>query len=470
MINLKKFGVILLAMAMVIALGACNGDDPQDTTASTPSETPSESTTEPEIFDMDGATIRVAAWWEWMPQEDAADEAGRRRYARMRDLEETYNFTFEEVVVPANDIYTLFDAATLSGEPYAEIIYMRSEMSMPYAMGGQLFPVNTIFDLSLEQFNPSITSEFTFNGDTYAFSTAPNSIECTMYFNKDIFERAGLEMPYDLVENREWTWEVFEDYVERSTVIDPATNEPEVYGFYGITSDAALSYLMGTFGAEFVRQDDRGYYTSGLDEPVLMEALNYIHDLNTTMPGVFLPEVDAAWDLPINMFVEGEVAMIQMGVWAGNRIRTNMTDRFGLVPLPLKNAGDEYTNLSQSHNLQVMPVHLDEEFAQQIAKVYTLFHAPIYDDPEEAREQEIATYEAIFWDRESIDTILMLGEEESRIFNHYSATGTVFWNALNTPLRTALRGETSVATVIAAGQEAFEEAIRRTNEENFGEE
>lgn len=457
----SKLIALLTIIALVIALSACGkpGGDPTPTPGESEEPSPTEQTDRE--FDMGGKVIRVAAWWYGLPSEDSTSEAGQREYQRMKELEQKYKCTFEAIQVPANDISVQFDAAVLSDDIFAEIVFMRSENAASYATQGQLYPIDEIFDLSLPQFNPSITEKFTIDGKVYAFSTWGNSVESAIAFNKDIFERVGLAEPYELVKNKEWTWDKFVEYVNKAT-IRSGDNEPEVYGFYGVTTDPNISQVMASFGAEFVHRDSSGVYSSGLNDEKTLKALNFLYELNTTNPGVYVPEPDAPWDDSMKMFFAGKVAMY---IGKGPDSKDQMEDRFGIVPLPLGEGMTEYANVVQSHNVRVMPSNLDPTLADQIAYVYTKLTAPVVDDPEESEALERQSLENRYWDNDSVEIYLMLEKGESKIFNHYESTDG-FWEVVAKPLGTALRGENTVAAVIAAAQQAWEEDIAKTNAEN----
>lgn len=469
----KKIITIIMVLALIFVFTACSqtpstSTDPTATPEPTaaidePTAAPTEEPAEEEAFDMGGKVIRVASWWSDIPSAEATDENGKREYQRMKDIEEKYNCVFEAVVVPADDIGVQFDAAVLANDIFAEIIYMRSESAADRASQGQLFPLNTVFDLSKPQFNESITNSFTTDGQTYALSTFGNSLDSMMVFNKDIFARIGLDDPYELVKNKEWTWEKLEEYITKATIKSASSSEPEVYGIFGVTTDPIISQVAASFGAEFVHKDESGVYSSGLSDENMKNALDYLVKLNTTNPGVMVPPADAPWDYGITQFQAGKVAML-IGS-SGKDVKESMTDKFGTVPIPLVKAGDDYTLVVESHNVRVMQNSLDPEFAKQIAYVYSLLTAPLIEDEAEALEMQRAGLENSYWDSESVDLILELEQKESKMFNHYGAT-TVFWDIVAKPLGAALRGETTVASVIAAAEEAFNEDIARTNAEN----
>lgn len=459
----SKLIALLTVMALVIAFAACRKTNNDATPTPGESEEPSPTPTEQvdREFDMGGKVIRVAAWWYGIPSADSTSESGQRQYQRMVELEQKYNCKFEAIQVPQNDIAVQFDAAVLSNDIFAEIIFMRSERAAAYAVQGQLYPVNEVFDLSLPQFNPSITEKFTIDGKVYAFSTYSNSVESVIAFNKDIFERVGLAEPYELVKNKQWTWDKFVEYVNKAT-IRSGDNEPEVYGFYGVTTDPSISQVMASFGAEFVHRDASGVYSSGLNDENTLKALNFLYELNTTNPGVYIPEPSAPWDDARKMFMAGKVAMY-MG--SGPDSKDLMEDRYGIVPIPLAEGMTEYANVVQSHNVRVMHATLDPTLADQVAYVYTKLTAPVVEDPEEAAALRRQSLENRYWDNDSVEIFLMLENGESKIFNHYEATD-VFWDVVAKPLGTALRGENTIAAVIAAAQQAWEEDIAKTNANN----
>ena len=445
--NFKRLLAFLLAVLMIFSLCACGkssgGESKND-----------ENKLDPDKIDLGGHEITIASWWDDLPKQDSTDEAHKLRYARMKELEEKYNCTFKAVVVEQTQIASNLRANILSGDVFADIIYMRADSTDSFLEADVFLPVSDYIDLTQRQYNQSINKQFTRDGKIYAFSTYENNVESLIYFNKEIFAKVGLEEPYELVKNKKWTWDVFKTYVAKATTSD-------VYGFYGVNNGTGITQVLATLGTEFVHKDEKGMYSSALAENELVSGLNFIREMNTTWTGVYKPAKDASWSEPAQRFIDGKVAMVIAGFTSAEKMKAKMTDKFGIVPLPLAKEGDDYISISETHNVRVMQNNLDEDLAKKIAFVYDELMKPLYDESEE-EEKKISSYEQVLCDEESVDIIVDMKARENKLFNQIAAAGNTYYKFL-TDLRSALIGENTVATVIATHESAINEAINETN-------
>lgn len=451
--NFKRLLSVSLAGLLMLSVCACGkGGDASGGSKGSGKE---------EKIDLNGHEITVAAWWDDLPSADSADETEKLRYARMKELEQEYNCTFKSVVVEQTQIAQNLRAAILSGDVFADIIFMRADSTDQFMDSDVFLPVGDYIDLTARQYNQSINKQYTINGKIYAFSTYENNIESLIFFNKDVFARVGLAEPYELVKNKKWTWDVFKDYVAKATVTSASGSAPDVYGFYGVNHGTAVTQVLASLGTEFVHKDDKGVYTSALGENSLVSGLNFIREMNTTWSGIYKPAKDASWSDPAQKFMDGKVAMIIGSFTNAEKFKTKMTDKFGVVPIPLAKEGDDYISISETHNVRLMQSNLDEKLAKQIAYVYDKLMAPIYEKDEE-EEKRISSYEQVLCDEESVDIMVDMREKDNKLFNQIAAAGNTYYKFL-TDLRAALIGENTVATVIATHESAMKEAINETN-------
>ena len=450
----KRVAIFLLTLLLILAFGltGCNGN-----TGESKGGTGSKAPGKDEVFDLDGMKIRIASWWDPIPPDGTANEARQMEYDRMKALEKKYNCTFVGVVNGQGELNSMLDAAIMADEIFAEIIFMNNTDAKTRMMQNILLPVSDYFDLDDPMFNQSVNSMFrdSVSNKVYAFSTFEDVIESTIVFNKTIFDRFGLENPYDLVKNNQWTPEKFSELATKAT-------RDGVSGFYGVTQNEALVMWIEALGGSIIKTVD-GKYVSGLKDPKTLEALEFLYKMNNVTKNVYMPDPEASWDDTNKQFIAGKVAMASNSVNALASIKPNMTDQYGLLPYPKRADAADYINMASVHNVRVMQPNLDKELARKIAIVYQQMIAPLTDDKEENDRITRSGYEEICWDNESVDLCMELLRKPTKLFEHISAASSVWFEDMNPALANALRGENTIAAAVAAINDKYQTVLDETN-------
>lgn len=185
------------------------------------------------------------------------------------------------------------------------------------------------FDLS--DFDPTVLDSFQIDGRLLGlpFWTTGSFV----FYNKDLFDRAGVEYPTTNWDDRSWIWNAFLEKCDNLTQLtgDPAT---DVYGCnLDLWPQDAYAWLWGqNFYPESAYRDgfsDRAF----LEDPLVAEAFQARQDLiwkYRFMPGPI--ELAAIGD--VDLFESQKVAMQLTGGW-GWWTYSNITDfRWGAAALP----------------------------------------------------------------------------------------------------------------------------------------
>lgn len=157
-------------------------------------------------------------------------------------------------------------------------------------------------------------------GRTYGLPIAASAR--AMYYNLELFERAGIDSPPD-------TWE---ELVEAARKISALGDDIAGFGLQGsaIETDVYFYYAFWAHGGELVTADGR----SGLDSPAGVAAAKLYKqmiDEGLTQPGVtaFTRE-----DVQ-NLFKQGRVGMMITAPFLASQIAGEVPDlRFGVAPIP----------------------------------------------------------------------------------------------------------------------------------------
>ena len=228
---MKKTLSILLAILMLLPLLVACGEQPAETTAALTEPVETKAPDEPDLPDPSSLSIGgdfhflVAGNWAWNDY-TAEDENGTvidtAIYRRNQYMKEKYgvNITNEDIVK--------YSSAMGTGDGYNKIYteYMAGDSSYDAAMigtydvatlafNGYIKDLNEIeyLDLSKPYWDQRANADLSMRGKMYYttgdISVADNRATYVLFFSKAMVNDYGLDNPYDLVRDDEWTLENF---------------------------------------------------------------------------------------------------------------------------------------------------------------------------------------------------------------------------------------------------------------------
>jgi multiple sugar transport system permease protein len=155
-----------------------------------------------------------------------------------------------------------------------------------------------------------------------------------MYVNLDLFEKAGVKVPYD-----GWTWDEFEDACRKITALSN-TKGFEGRRIWGASFDFwsdTLRQLVWSFGGDFFGPG--GWTDVTLDEPPAQDALSFVHRLRFKDRTVY--NNTGVSTEGKQEFYTGNVGIIgPYGRWMTPRYASISNFRWDVVPVPHKTAAD----------------------------------------------------------------------------------------------------------------------------------
>jgi multiple sugar transport system substrate-binding protein len=178
-----------------------------------------------------------------------------------------------------------------------------------------------------------------------------------IYYNKDLFDAAGVQYPDTLNET-------FDGLVDRAVKLTKASDTQ--FGYSG--ASAAHHIIIRSFGGDVLDADRK---KSRLSEPEAIQATEWIHDLIYKYKAHPAPdEIQNGSDT--NMFAGGKVAMLQNTLWTGTFLLPLIAGKFkyGAAVLP-KGPTGVMGNHSQSDLVGVTANSKNPDVAWQIAKFMT---------------------------------------------------------------------------------------------------
>ena len=169
---------------------------------------------------------------------------------------------------------------------------------------------------------PAMLDSFRVDDQLYFLPYSWNNM--VIYYNKNMFDAAGLEYPAD-----DWTRA---DFLEAAQALTADTNGDglnDQYGFSG--SGGSMFFTLPWVFANNTNVVTEDFCAPNLTDPAVIEAIQFIHDM------VYEYEVAPAPGTLTNteiQFINGEVAMFGAGRWAtGGMYREGFTD-YDIAPWP----------------------------------------------------------------------------------------------------------------------------------------
>ena len=192
---MKRFWALVLVVLMVLGMVACGTPAASTNSSATPAETPKDSSAAP--AEKQKMTLM-------MYTNTAIQETIEKLIV---PFEEANNVDVEVVLVSLADYDTKLSTMISSGES-PDVMLVAEYQNVQYTEENMLLPLNDIIsgaDYDYEDFAAGQRSHWTFDDKVYgiACSGAP----LVLFYNKDLYAKAGLETPSERYEKGTWTAE-----------------------------------------------------------------------------------------------------------------------------------------------------------------------------------------------------------------------------------------------------------------------
>lgn len=213
-------------------------------------------------------------------------------------------------------------ATLIAGGEQPDIIWVATEGVRFLVDLGLMLPLNDLVAQNAEELQPyfddtasSLLDGFRIDDSLYFLPYSWNNM--VMYYNKNMFDAAGLEYPSD-----DWTRDDFLAAAQALTADKDGDGNNDQYGFSG-SGGAMFFTLPWVFanGTNIVTDD---YCAPNLTDPAVLDAIQFIYDMVYTYKVAPAPGTLTNTEI---QFINGEVAMFGAGRWAtGGMYREGFTD------------------------------------------------------------------------------------------------------------------------------------------------
>jgi len=309
--KLKTVAALLIVLAMMFAVAACDSGDsgttptpapPVDPGPGTPAATPDPgSDPEPEgpVYDMEGRTIRFGAHWkfyDFLTGDDPPDpatsedyEIDMMKYENLLRVQDRYNVKFEWIASDWGMMLENLVSSTMAGDPWAEIMTVEGNWLMPGLMQ-DLFLSSDEFvrpqnDIANEQMVMKWDGAL-FGRDVIFRLVEPNFYGAFLGYNRDMVNALGLDDPGEIYDRGGWTWDVFMDMAMRAVNADKR-------GFSGIPNQNWKNWM----ASNGVKMVDEATGRVMADTPAMLNVLQFMQDMFFTNKVAYVYNDDIwSWD------------------------------------------------------------------------------------------------------------------------------------------------------------------------------
>ncbi len=364
---MKKYLAILLAALMLftsLSFVSCKdeGDDtkvPQDT------EPIIDVDSELSPTDWDGKEFVILSnsgfWGEAFDMEsESEDPVNTAIYKRNRAVEKQYNVKITEV--KSDDPTTAIQNAYKSGSNDYHACYGCAHNIAPLAATGIFHDLTTVENLNLESvyWDQAMINDLKVDNKIFYVTgdilTTPLSGTFLILFNKRLHQNYDMPDFYQMVRDKKWTidylTQVVNDtgcgYVDNG---DGVVGIDDVFGM-GIQDEALTGFFYG-MGGRLTLKDENDLPVMNVNNQTTVDYINSINKLIKTGNNVinaheWLEVTGNANFASVSVFNEGRSLFVCL-IASGIGDFRDMTDDFGVLPMPLANENQEnYSSFAYS--------------------------------------------------------------------------------------------------------------------------
>lgn len=269
--------------------------------------------------DKDGNIVLTFMGWEASPLETQAVQNGIKKFE-----EQNKGIKVKYTPTGSGDDYNAKLLSAMTGGSAPDVFFAASNAYRTYVQKNALMDITDKFndEFPLDDFIESSRTIMEVDGKVYGISSC--SVSPIIYYNKDIFDAAGVEYPSSDPANC-WTIDEFRETAKKLT-------SDGVFGCYGLeTVNDTLSAQLLSGGANKFNKD---FTKSAINTPEakkVLETIKAIREEDKSAPSA--QTLDNAGMTAKQMLQTGKVAMLMDGSWSLQELST-MDFPIGIAPLP----------------------------------------------------------------------------------------------------------------------------------------
>lgn len=211
-----------------------------------------------------------------------------------------------------------------------DIYYVDIFWWLELATNDALLPIDDLMAASgikKDEFIPTLVNAFTYDGKLYGIAKDFNTLG--MFYNKDLFDKAGLAYPTD-----DWTWTELKEAAAKLTDLGDA-NKP-VYGFCTPPDPGRFPAFVFQNGGTVMSPD---FKDTTLDSAAAVGAAEFYTSFRAEKIGAIPSDLGEGWQG--TLFGKGQCAMVYEGGWLIPYLRDQFPGtKYGVVMPPAGPKGE----------------------------------------------------------------------------------------------------------------------------------
>ncbi|MBQ7338481.1 MAG: hypothetical protein IJW40_08530 [Clostridia bacterium] len=266
-------------------------------------------------------------------------------------VEEIFGITLVYDDMLDSAMYNKIGNSIRSGDDtYSLVLGAMSSVALNMFNNNLLYDINEVphIDLSQPWWNENSIDNFQINDKIYmATGAITNRYVYSPYavlFNQQLIDDAALDSPYELLENNEWTLEVFAEMIEDTYRDLNANDAIDLEDFYGLApaSDSETAWYFAAGATLLDKVEDELIFTY-LDDnnTIILEEVLALYDSDNVL------QYEQTYD-SIDAFREGRAIFHSMAL-CDITMLNDMEDEYGIVPMPKYDSYQEtfYSNANR---------------------------------------------------------------------------------------------------------------------------
>jgi multiple sugar transport system substrate-binding protein len=323
--SLLWIGVLVLSILMVtvFSLTGCKTTTAEATTAeeTTTAETKAGETT---AAAKEPVTIQFTGW-EASPLETESVTKGLALFmSKNPDIIVEYN------PIPGSG-YTSKILTMMAGGTCPDVFFCYSGDYRGFAKAGSLLDVTDSFnkDYNIDELIPSSASIMQVDGKIYGVSSC--TVSPVIYYNKDLFDKAGLPYPPS-DPAKAWTWDEFREVAKKLTIVEDGKTKQ--YGTFGQEVTYMAAALIMSNGGSYFNADVSKCTMNSPEAAEVWQAILDVRKVDGSSPEA-APQAASGGAIlsSANMLSTGNIAMLVDGSWALQEL-SKMDFKVGVGVLP----------------------------------------------------------------------------------------------------------------------------------------
>ena len=366
---LKRLIIASLAICVTLSFSSCKEEKPGDITQTSVTELDEiyESALSDERYD--GYNFRMLVRQTKLntqcPAEQTNELVEDANYARNKAVEERFGIRITATESSNSNYETDALTSILAGDDAYDLVFAHTGAAFSYAVQGASYDINEIeaIDIDKPWWSQDLKSACSVNDHLYVLDgdISPEGFGHAMclYFNKNIFDELGIDYPYDMVLEGEWTFDEFEELVKQGVkdvngdgVITP---DADRYGFTTSEWSAPINILYAG-GQRVYSKNEDGEIELSLYSSKTADLFDDFFSLLDDEASFLAISEGENKSLVKPSFTAGNVMFVAAGLTDARWMRS-MEDDFGILPYPKYEYEDNYTTtVNAGAPLALIPV------------------------------------------------------------------------------------------------------------------